>query len=153
QSPPHWLCRSLYSAPHSCLFLVGCISSSHAIGTHRDRGLADVSIEQYVRVSKRQHVEYPSPNRKNTGTTEQDLLTNQKPEPHVRRLLSESATLATPLIICCTSVVSLSGWLLIFLVCHWNAERQRIGCGQVVQHVCALIRRHTTPRTYHSSHL
>uniref|UniRef100_A0A5K3F2N9 Secreted protein n=1 Tax=Mesocestoides corti TaxID=53468 RepID=A0A5K3F2N9_MESCO len=47
----------------------------------------------------------------------------------------------TPLIIYCTSVASFSGWLLTFLACHWNAEGHRIGCGQVVQHVCALIRR------------
>uniref|UniRef100_A0A5K3FVZ7 Ovule protein n=1 Tax=Mesocestoides corti TaxID=53468 RepID=A0A5K3FVZ7_MESCO len=87
-------------------------------------------------------VEYPSPNRKQTGTTEQAVLTNQKPEPRVRRLPSESTTLATPLIIYCNSVVSFSVRLLIFLVCHWNTERHRIGCGQVVQHVCALIRRH-----------
>uniref|UniRef100_A0A5K3EHW2 EGF-like domain-containing protein n=1 Tax=Mesocestoides corti TaxID=53468 RepID=A0A5K3EHW2_MESCO len=86
----------------------------------------------------------PSPNRKKTGTTQQALLANQKPEPGVRRLPSESTTLATPLIIYCTSVVSFSGWLLISLARHWNAERHRIGCGQVVQHVCALIRRHTT---------
>uniref|UniRef100_A0A5K3FW38 Transposase n=1 Tax=Mesocestoides corti TaxID=53468 RepID=A0A5K3FW38_MESCO len=49
-------------------------------------------------------VEYPSPNRKKNGITEQALLTNQKPDPHVRRLPSESATLATPLTICCSSV-------------------------------------------------
>uniref|UniRef100_A0A5K3EVN2 Phosphatidylinositol-glycan biosynthesis class X protein n=1 Tax=Mesocestoides corti TaxID=53468 RepID=A0A5K3EVN2_MESCO len=72
-------------------------------------------------------VEHPSPNWKTTGTTEQALLTNPKPEPHVRRLPSESTTLATPLIIYCTSVVSFAGWLLIFLACHWIAERHRIG--------------------------
>uniref|UniRef100_A0A5K3FZZ7 PHM7_ext domain-containing protein n=1 Tax=Mesocestoides corti TaxID=53468 RepID=A0A5K3FZZ7_MESCO len=51
--------------------------------------------------------------------------------------------LATPLIIYCISVVSFSGWLLTFLACHWNAEGHRIGCGQVVQYVCTMIRRHT----------
>uniref|UniRef100_A0A5K3FHH9 Uncharacterized protein n=1 Tax=Mesocestoides corti TaxID=53468 RepID=A0A5K3FHH9_MESCO len=64
------------------------------------------------------NVEYPSPNRKKTGTTEQALLTNQKPEPHVRHLPSESATLATPRIRYCSLVMSFSGWLLIFLACH-----------------------------------
>uniref|UniRef100_A0A5K3FT30 Secreted protein n=1 Tax=Mesocestoides corti TaxID=53468 RepID=A0A5K3FT30_MESCO len=34
-SPPRWLRRSLYTASHTCLFLVGCISSSHAIGKQR----------------------------------------------------------------------------------------------------------------------
>uniref|UniRef100_A0A5K3G2W5 Ovule protein n=1 Tax=Mesocestoides corti TaxID=53468 RepID=A0A5K3G2W5_MESCO len=84
----------------------------------------------------------PSPNRKNIGTTEQALLTNQKLESHVRRLPSESTTLGSPLIIYCTSVVSFSNWLLIFLACHWNTEGHRISCSQVVQYVCALIRRH-----------
>uniref|UniRef100_A0A5K3G603 Secreted protein n=1 Tax=Mesocestoides corti TaxID=53468 RepID=A0A5K3G603_MESCO len=74
---------------------------------------------------------------------EQALLTNHKPEPRVRRLPSESATLATPLIIYCISFMSFSGWLPSIPACHWIAERHAIGCGQVVQHVCALIRRHT----------
>uniref|UniRef100_A0A5K3FRJ2 Uncharacterized protein n=1 Tax=Mesocestoides corti TaxID=53468 RepID=A0A5K3FRJ2_MESCO len=72
-------------------------------------------------------VKYPSPNMNKTGTTEQTLLTNHKPEPQVRLLPSESTTVAMPLIIYCTSFVSFSGWLLIFLTCHWNAERHRIG--------------------------
>uniref|UniRef100_A0A5K3FAN7 Frizzled/Smoothened transmembrane domain-containing protein n=1 Tax=Mesocestoides corti TaxID=53468 RepID=A0A5K3FAN7_MESCO len=81
---------------------------------------------------------------KRTGTTEQALLTNHKPEPHVRRPPSESTTLATSFILYCSSFVSFSGWLLIFLACHWNTERHRIGCDQMGQQVCALIRRHTT---------
>uniref|UniRef100_A0A5K3F1N0 Uncharacterized protein n=1 Tax=Mesocestoides corti TaxID=53468 RepID=A0A5K3F1N0_MESCO len=72
-------------------------------------------------------VEYPSPNRKKTGTTEQALLTNQKPEPHVRLLPSESSTLATPLIIYCISSMSFSSWLPSFPACHWIAERHGIG--------------------------
>uniref|UniRef100_A0A5K3F6K8 DUF1740-domain-containing protein n=1 Tax=Mesocestoides corti TaxID=53468 RepID=A0A5K3F6K8_MESCO len=84
----------------------------------------------------------PSPNRYKTSTTEQALLTNQKPEPRVRRFPSESTTLATPLIIYCISSMSFSGWLPSFPACHWIAERHGIGCGQVVQHVCVLIRRH-----------
>uniref|UniRef100_A0A5K3FX70 Uncharacterized protein n=1 Tax=Mesocestoides corti TaxID=53468 RepID=A0A5K3FX70_MESCO len=39
---------SIYTAPHSCLSLVGCVSSSHAIGTQTDPGLAKASIVQYV---------------------------------------------------------------------------------------------------------
>uniref|UniRef100_A0A5K3G1E7 Uncharacterized protein n=1 Tax=Mesocestoides corti TaxID=53468 RepID=A0A5K3G1E7_MESCO len=66
-------------------------------------------------------VEYRSPNRKKIGTTEQTLLTDHKPEPQARCLPSQS-TLSTPLIIYCTSLVSFSGWLLIFLTYHWNAE-------------------------------
>uniref|UniRef100_A0A5K3FY39 Transmembrane protein n=1 Tax=Mesocestoides corti TaxID=53468 RepID=A0A5K3FY39_MESCO len=64
------------------------------------------------------HIENPSPNMKNTGTTEEALLTNWKPGPRVRRLPSEPATLATPFIIYCTSVVFFSGWRLIFLAFH-----------------------------------
>uniref|UniRef100_A0A5K3FW13 Uncharacterized protein n=1 Tax=Mesocestoides corti TaxID=53468 RepID=A0A5K3FW13_MESCO len=52
-----------------------------------------------------------------TGTTEQALLTNHKPEPHIRRLPSDSATLATPLIIYCISSMSFSGWLPSFPAC------------------------------------
>uniref|UniRef100_A0A5K3FLU0 Spondin domain-containing protein n=1 Tax=Mesocestoides corti TaxID=53468 RepID=A0A5K3FLU0_MESCO len=59
---------------------------------------------------------------KKTGTTEQALLTNQKPEPRVRRLPSESTTLATPLIIYCISSMSFSGWLPSFPACYSIAE-------------------------------
>uniref|UniRef100_A0A5K3FWC8 Uncharacterized protein n=1 Tax=Mesocestoides corti TaxID=53468 RepID=A0A5K3FWC8_MESCO len=62
-----------------------------------------------------------------TGTIEQALLTNQKPEPHIRRIPSESTTLATPCIIYSISVMSFSGWLPSFPACHWIAERHGIG--------------------------
>uniref|UniRef100_A0A5K3FBF6 Ovule protein n=1 Tax=Mesocestoides corti TaxID=53468 RepID=A0A5K3FBF6_MESCO len=52
-------------------------------------------------------VENQSSNRKETGTTEQISLTNHKPEPHIRRLPSESTTLATLFIISCTSFTTL----------------------------------------------
>uniref|UniRef100_A0A5K3F1V8 Uncharacterized protein n=1 Tax=Mesocestoides corti TaxID=53468 RepID=A0A5K3F1V8_MESCO len=71
-------------------------------------------------------VEYPNPNRK-TGTTEQASLTNQKPQPHVRRRPSESATQAMSVIKYWSSIVSFSGRLLIFLACYWKTERHRIG--------------------------
>uniref|UniRef100_A0A5K3FJW9 Ovule protein n=1 Tax=Mesocestoides corti TaxID=53468 RepID=A0A5K3FJW9_MESCO len=73
---------------------------------------------RYSNASAATNVEYPSHNKKRTGTTEQGLLTNQKPEPRVRRLPSESTALATPLIICCISSVSFSGWLPSFPACH-----------------------------------
>uniref|UniRef100_A0A5K3EF63 Uncharacterized protein n=1 Tax=Mesocestoides corti TaxID=53468 RepID=A0A5K3EF63_MESCO len=62
-----------------------------------------------------------------SGTTEQTLLTNCKPEPHVRRLPSESPTLARPLIIYCSSVVSLSDWLLILPHAIGTQRGHRIG--------------------------
>uniref|UniRef100_A0A5K3F298 Uncharacterized protein n=1 Tax=Mesocestoides corti TaxID=53468 RepID=A0A5K3F298_MESCO len=65
--------------------------------------------------------EYPSPSMKKTSTTDQALFTNHKPEPHTRRRPSESATLATPLIIYFTSVVPFSGWLPSIPACHWIA--------------------------------
>uniref|UniRef100_A0A5K3FPT7 Uncharacterized protein n=1 Tax=Mesocestoides corti TaxID=53468 RepID=A0A5K3FPT7_MESCO len=40
-SPPRWPRRSLYTAPQSCSSLVGCLSSSHAIGTQRETGLVE----------------------------------------------------------------------------------------------------------------
>uniref|UniRef100_A0A5K3G1R5 Uncharacterized protein n=1 Tax=Mesocestoides corti TaxID=53468 RepID=A0A5K3G1R5_MESCO len=54
-----------------------------------------------------------------TGTTERTFLPNHKPESHVRCHLSESATLTTTFISNCTSFVSFSGWLRIFLACYW----------------------------------
>uniref|UniRef100_A0A5K3FZE7 Uncharacterized protein n=1 Tax=Mesocestoides corti TaxID=53468 RepID=A0A5K3FZE7_MESCO len=60
-------------------------------------------------------VEYPSPSMKETGAKQQALLTNHKPEPHVGRHPPRF------------SYVSVSGWLHIFLVCHSNIKRRRIG--------------------------
>uniref|UniRef100_A0A5K3FXY0 Pecanex-like protein n=1 Tax=Mesocestoides corti TaxID=53468 RepID=A0A5K3FXY0_MESCO len=40
-SPPRWPPRSLYTASQACPSLVGCLTSSHAIGTQRDTGLAE----------------------------------------------------------------------------------------------------------------
>uniref|UniRef100_A0A5K3F9D8 Uncharacterized protein n=1 Tax=Mesocestoides corti TaxID=53468 RepID=A0A5K3F9D8_MESCO len=54
-SSPRWPRRSLYTAPHSCLPLVGCMSSSHAIGSQRDRGLAEASVVQYLCAPIRRH--------------------------------------------------------------------------------------------------
>uniref|UniRef100_A0A5K3FSJ6 Frizzled domain-containing protein n=1 Tax=Mesocestoides corti TaxID=53468 RepID=A0A5K3FSJ6_MESCO len=66
-----------------------------------------------------------------TSATERVFLTEHKPEPHVRSLTSQSTTLATPLatplIIYCSSFMSFSGWLLVFLAGHRNAERHRSG--------------------------
>uniref|UniRef100_A0A5K3FA15 Uncharacterized protein n=1 Tax=Mesocestoides corti TaxID=53468 RepID=A0A5K3FA15_MESCO len=57
---------------------------------------------------------------KKSSITEQVLLTNHKPEPHIRRRPSESTMPAAPLIIYRFSYVSVSSWLGIFLACHWN---------------------------------
>uniref|UniRef100_A0A5K3ELX5 Uncharacterized protein n=1 Tax=Mesocestoides corti TaxID=53468 RepID=A0A5K3ELX5_MESCO len=84
----------------------------------RDTGLGEARGSNISNASAATNVEYPSPNRKKTRTTEEALLTNHEPEPRVRRLPSESTALATPLIIYYSSVVSFSGWLLIFLACH-----------------------------------
>uniref|UniRef100_A0A5K3FNR6 Replication factor C subunit 3 n=1 Tax=Mesocestoides corti TaxID=53468 RepID=A0A5K3FNR6_MESCO len=83
--------------------------SPHAIGTQRDTGLAAARWSNMSAPGSDATVEYPSPNRNKTGTTEQAPLTNHNQEPRVRRLPPESTTLATPLIIYCTSVVSFSG--------------------------------------------
>uniref|UniRef100_A0A5K3EXV7 Uncharacterized protein n=1 Tax=Mesocestoides corti TaxID=53468 RepID=A0A5K3EXV7_MESCO len=65
-----------------------------------------------------------------TGTTEQALLTNHKPEPQVKRLPSEFTTLATPLIILSSS--------------HAIGTQRDSGLAEssVVQYVCALTSRH-----------
>uniref|UniRef100_A0A5K3F8Z2 Ovule protein n=1 Tax=Mesocestoides corti TaxID=53468 RepID=A0A5K3F8Z2_MESCO len=72
-------------------------------------------------------VKYPRPSLKNTGTTYQALLTSNKAEPYVRHRPFGSTKPATPLIVNCSSFESFSGCLHIFLACHWNAERHRIG--------------------------
>uniref|UniRef100_A0A5K3ESH0 DUF4771 domain-containing protein n=1 Tax=Mesocestoides corti TaxID=53468 RepID=A0A5K3ESH0_MESCO len=105
---------------------VDFMSSSHAIGTQRDKRLVEewgpICLRCYSSLCR-----IPEPNRKKTGTTEQALLTNQKPEPRIRRPPSESTTLATPLIIYCISSMSFSGWLPSFPACHWIAERHGVG--------------------------
>uniref|UniRef100_A0A5K3FH11 Uncharacterized protein n=1 Tax=Mesocestoides corti TaxID=53468 RepID=A0A5K3FH11_MESCO len=73
------------------------------------------------------NVECTSPSVKKTYTSDKDLLTNHKPEPHVRRRPSESTTVATPLNIYRLLSASVSRRLDISLACHWNAERQWIG--------------------------
>uniref|UniRef100_A0A5K3FS79 Uncharacterized protein n=1 Tax=Mesocestoides corti TaxID=53468 RepID=A0A5K3FS79_MESCO len=60
-SPPHWPCRSFYTAPHSCPSLVSCLSSLHAIGTQRDTGLAETSVVQYACALRRHHCRIPEP--------------------------------------------------------------------------------------------
>uniref|UniRef100_A0A5K3FSB6 Uncharacterized protein n=1 Tax=Mesocestoides corti TaxID=53468 RepID=A0A5K3FSB6_MESCO len=47
----------------------------------------------------------------NAGTSEQDLLINHKPETHFRHRPSDSITLATLLIIYCSSFMSVFIWL------------------------------------------
>uniref|UniRef100_A0A5K3F5K8 Ovule protein n=1 Tax=Mesocestoides corti TaxID=53468 RepID=A0A5K3F5K8_MESCO len=64
---------------------------------------------------------------KKVGSTEQALLTNQKPEPCVKRSSSESISESTTLIVYCISFVSFSGWLHIFLAGPPKAEKHRIG--------------------------
>uniref|UniRef100_A0A5K3FH19 Ovule protein n=1 Tax=Mesocestoides corti TaxID=53468 RepID=A0A5K3FH19_MESCO len=56
-NPPRWIRCSLYTTPHSCPSLVGCLYSLHAIGTQIDRGLAE-AIVQYVCALRRRHSHY-----------------------------------------------------------------------------------------------
>uniref|UniRef100_A0A5K3FIT3 Uncharacterized protein n=1 Tax=Mesocestoides corti TaxID=53468 RepID=A0A5K3FIT3_MESCO len=73
---------------------------------------------------------------KKTATTERALLTNHKPETQVRRRPPESITLATPLIIYCSS----------FAI---GSQRNRgLAEASVVQNVCALRRRCCTFPTH-----
>uniref|UniRef100_A0A5K3EFD6 Uncharacterized protein n=1 Tax=Mesocestoides corti TaxID=53468 RepID=A0A5K3EFD6_MESCO len=53
-------------------------------------------------------IECPMPNRKKSDTTGQALLINHLPESHIRRRPYKSTTLATPLIIYCSSLVYIS---------------------------------------------
>uniref|UniRef100_A0A5K3FA91 Movement protein n=1 Tax=Mesocestoides corti TaxID=53468 RepID=A0A5K3FA91_MESCO len=62
-SPPRWPRRSLYTAPQSCTSLVGRLSSSHAIGSQRDTGLAEARWSNMSAPISDATVEYPSPNR------------------------------------------------------------------------------------------
>uniref|UniRef100_A0A5K3G3C4 ORM1-like protein 2 n=1 Tax=Mesocestoides corti TaxID=53468 RepID=A0A5K3G3C4_MESCO len=97
------------------------------LACHLNENRRDLLRPAWYNMSAPLHVttiEYPSHNRKKTGTTKQALLTNHRPGTHVRRLPSESTTLASLLIIYCTSVVSFSGWLPIFLACHLNENRR-----------------------------
>uniref|UniRef100_A0A5K3EWU5 Uncharacterized protein n=1 Tax=Mesocestoides corti TaxID=53468 RepID=A0A5K3EWU5_MESCO len=55
------------------------------------------------------------------------FIDNSQSSNTCRCRLFNCTALATPLIIYCSSLVSFSGWLPIFLACHWDAERQRIG--------------------------
>uniref|UniRef100_A0A5K3G1H6 Tick transposon n=1 Tax=Mesocestoides corti TaxID=53468 RepID=A0A5K3G1H6_MESCO len=45
---PHARRRSLYTPSQTCLPLFGCLSSSHAIGTQKFRGLAETIVVEYV---------------------------------------------------------------------------------------------------------
>uniref|UniRef100_A0A5K3FW74 Ovule protein n=1 Tax=Mesocestoides corti TaxID=53468 RepID=A0A5K3FW74_MESCO len=67
-------------------------------------------------------VDFPSSCMKKTGTTEQDFLTNHKPEPVVRRHSSKSTTLVEPITIYCFSYASVSGWLHTFPASRRKAE-------------------------------
>uniref|UniRef100_A0A5K3FBH8 Uncharacterized protein n=1 Tax=Mesocestoides corti TaxID=53468 RepID=A0A5K3FBH8_MESCO len=47
--------RRLPSESTTLATQVGCLSSSHAIGTQRDTGLAKASVVQYVCTPRRRH--------------------------------------------------------------------------------------------------
>uniref|UniRef100_A0A5K3F6G9 Uncharacterized protein n=1 Tax=Mesocestoides corti TaxID=53468 RepID=A0A5K3F6G9_MESCO len=74
---------------------------------------------------------------KKTGTTEQALLTNHKPEPHVRRRPSESTTLAAQLIIYPASLIDC------IYSSHSIGTQGNRGLAEVgvVQYICAHRRR------------
>uniref|UniRef100_A0A5K3G077 Uncharacterized protein n=1 Tax=Mesocestoides corti TaxID=53468 RepID=A0A5K3G077_MESCO len=58
ESTTRLLRRSLYTASQTCLSLVGCPSSSHAIGTQRAGGLAEASVVQYVCTLTRRYIRF-----------------------------------------------------------------------------------------------
>uniref|UniRef100_A0A5K3G2S9 N-acetyltransferase domain-containing protein n=1 Tax=Mesocestoides corti TaxID=53468 RepID=A0A5K3G2S9_MESCO len=99
QAPSIRVHRAGHTAPYKLhLSRVIFWLAAHRPQSRRDRGLAKVSVVQYVCVL---HI---------------------APKPHVRCLSFECTTLATLLIIYCTSFVSISGLLLIFFACHWYTE-------------------------------
>uniref|UniRef100_A0A5K3EVJ0 RNA polymerase II nuclear localization protein SLC7A6OS n=1 Tax=Mesocestoides corti TaxID=53468 RepID=A0A5K3EVJ0_MESCO len=60
-SPSRWLHRPVFAIPHSRLSLVGCISSSHAIGSQRERKRAAARAVQYVCALVRRRCRIPEP--------------------------------------------------------------------------------------------
>uniref|UniRef100_A0A5K3FL90 Uncharacterized protein n=1 Tax=Mesocestoides corti TaxID=53468 RepID=A0A5K3FL90_MESCO len=61
-----------------------------------------------------------------TGTTEPALLTNHKPEPHIRCLRFQYPIMTASRIAYSFSSVRFTRWLQIFLVSHSNSHRQVI---------------------------